>query len=243
MNERTFPFFGITVSSITYEELISHVHAARAAKKQVLITYLNQHVANLLSGDECFRNAIAKFHIIHPDGVGIWLALKFLFGSRFQTTRMTGSDFYSILLSDAEKENTRFFFFGDTESTLHALKKRVNMSVIAGTAPGFAFDTDSVIRQINSSGASVLLVGIGSPLQEQWIATNHASISVPVIIAVGEGLRVIAGTKKRGPVWIQKLGLEWLIRLLFQPKRLWRRYVLGIPLFVLRVFNEKLNLR
>lgn len=243
MDERTFSFFGIAVSGVSYDELISHVHAACATRQQVLITYINQHVANLLAGDEGFRDAIAKFQIIHPDGIGIWLALKFLYGSRFQTARMTGSDFYNLLLSDAEKENTRLFFFGDTESTLHELRKRVNNSMIAGTAAGFAFDTETVIRQINSSNASILLVGIGSPLQEQWIASNCSRIAVPVIIAVGEGIRVIAGTKKRGPVWVQKLGLEWLIRLLFQPKRLWRRYVLGIPLFVVKVINEKSNLR
>ena len=109
--------------------------------------------------------------------------------------------------------------------------------VIAGYNNGFAYENDKLLGMINKSKPDILVVGMGSPKQEEWIMNCKGNLDVKIIIAVGDGIKVFSGTKKRGPKVIQKLGLEWLVRLFFEPKRLWKRYLIGIPLFFIRLIK------
>jgi exopolysaccharide biosynthesis WecB/TagA/CpsF family protein len=235
--------FGLEITDATYDELLSLISSAYSGKNRLLITYITQHVANNICSDASLLDCYRKFHVRHPDGIGIWLASKAIYGKNGLSNRFTGSDLYPLLLSDAKRNGKKIFFFGDTRETLETLRERVEPELVAGTASGFEFDTKEVIDQINKSEADILFVGLGSPLQEQWIIAHSVSLNVPVIIAVGEGIRIAAGIKKRGPLWMQRIGLEWLVRLCTQPLRLWKRYIIGIPVFIIRVIKEKSNLR
>ena len=99
-------------------------------------------------------------------------------------------------------------------------------------------ENDTVIEKINTCLPDILLVGLGTPVQEQWIDRNQSKLAAPVVWAVGAVMDFIAGAVPRAPRWMREHGLEWLFRLWLEPGRMWKRYILGNPLFILRVFKE-----
>ena len=88
----------------------------------------------------------------------------------------------------------------------------------------------------------MLLVALGTPYQEEWISENKDKINIPIVIAIGSGLYFLSGTIKRAPKWMRNIGLEWFYRLFQEPKRLWRRYIIGIPIFVFNIIVIKVKL-
>ena len=163
-----------------------------------------------------------------------------MFGTKGFSNRQSGSDFYEILIKFCIKHQLKLFIFGDKDETLENIKTSYPELELVGLQNGFSFENDKILIEINKSNPDILIVGLGTPKQEEWIIQNKQLLKVNIIIAVGDGIKVFAGTKRRGPKWIQKIGLEWLIRLLFEPKRLWKRYIMGIPLFIFRVIKFKL---
>src|ERR1035437_2934626 len=111
---------------------------------------------------------------------------------------------------------------------------------ITGVHHGY-FDLydESIIEGVNSSNPFLLLVGLGAPRQEEGIARWKDKLNARKIVAVGGGLRVFAGDRRRGPMWVRNIGLEWLVRLLTEPAKTWKRYIIGIPLFIYRVLKQK----
>jgi N-acetylglucosaminyldiphosphoundecaprenol N-acetyl-beta-D-mannosaminyltransferase len=179
---------------------------------------------------------------VHPDGIGVFLASKFLYGKNGFTKRITGSDFYIELIKGSLKNNWSFFFFGDTDETLSKISKTNPDLFVKGFCNGFNFNNDKLIKDINTAKPDILIVGLGSPKQEDWIVTNRDNVNAKVIVAVGDGIKVFAGTKKRGTKLVRILGLEWFVRLINEPKRLWKRYLIGIPLFIFRILYYKFRL-
>ena len=95
-----------------------------------------------------------------------------------------------------------------------------------------------MLDEINHSGADILLVGLGSPKQDYWMAMHRENIRIPVLIGAGAAFDFLAGTKPQAPRWMQRSGLEWLFRLLCEPRRLWRRYLIGNLRFVVLMFRD-----
>ncbi|MEO8231852.1 MAG: WecB/TagA/CpsF family glycosyltransferase [Ignavibacteriota bacterium] len=182
-----------------------------------------------------------EFDVVHPDGIGVYLASKFLYGVNGLKERITGSDFYIELIQEGIKNSWSFYFFGDKEETLNRISVVNPQLTILGFSEGYNFITENILKNIENLKPDILIVGLGSVKQEKWITENKQSIHAKVIIAVGDGTKVFAGNKKRGPKLIQMIGFEWLIRLFFEPKRLWKRYLVGIPLFILRIIKYKLS--
>lgn len=115
------------------------------------------------------------------------------------------------------------------------------MLKICGWNNGYEDLDENIIDKINRAQPNILWVGLGTPLQEEWIIKNADLLSCNVIQAVGDLFALFAKTKRRGPVVLQKIGLEWFIRLLYNPKRYFKRYVLGIPIFIFFILREKLK--
>jgi len=99
---------------------------------------------------------------------------------------------------------------------------------------------ENILNEINSSNSDILFLGLGTPYQEKWIATFGKKTNIPIQIAAGSGIDFLSGVYKRAPEMLRKLGLEWLFRLFSEPKRLWKRYLLGIPHFVFLIIKQKL---
>ncbi len=178
------------------------------------------------------------------------LASKFLGGSIHR--RITGSDVFSELnLVLNKKGGYRYFFLGATENTLNALQKRFSLDypniVFAGAySPPYkpAFNDDDnqlMINAINAVSPDVLWVGMTAPKQEKWILQNREKLNVKFIGAIGAVFDFYVGTVKRSPVFFQKVGLEWLPRLIQEPRRLFRRNFVSSPLFIIMIVKQRLG--
>jgi len=236
---KTFNLLGIQLHNVSYSEILNTIQRTIQNQSQIIISYANLNSINLSYTNEGIKNLFPKFDIVHPDGFGVYLGLKILFGKESPANRMNGSDLYESLIQYGREHDYNFFFFGDEDITLNLIKSNWPELNVVGTQNGFNFDDSSLITKINQSNADILIVGLGTPKQEKWIVQNRKSINSKAIIAVGDGIKVFSGTKRRGPKIIQQLGFEWAIRLFFEPNRLWKRYFIGIPLFIFRVIKFK----
>lgn len=236
-----FEIFGVHIAGINYSEMLDFVLSAIANKDKKLITYVTAASLNSVFKNPELRKVYSKFDLIHPDGIGVYLALRFLYRAKGAKEKITGSDFYPLLEKEIVRRNLKIFFFGDTKQTLRELRKRKISKYIVGVQDGFYYDTNKTISEINSTEPDILFVGLSSPKQEIWVTENYLKLNANIIICVGEGIKVFAGTKKRGAGFIRKIGLEWLIRLIHNPKKFWKRYLIGIPLFIVRIIILKLQ--
>jgi len=236
-------FFGIPVEMINFDMLMQNIVSAIASGSRTTISYANLNTLNVLYKNVQLHELYSGFTIIHQDGVGVYLASKFLYAKNALANRLTGSDFYEYAKDYFAESPHRLFFFGDTEENLSAIREHSPRLNIVGLQNGYTFDDAQVIQSVNESNCDVLFVGLGSPKQEIWVQENKAKLNVPVIICVGDGIKVFCGKKVRGPIWAQKAGLEWFFRFIHDPVRLWKRYIIGIPLFFLRVFRIKVFTR
>lgn len=241
-NNKLF-ILNVGISKVDYLDILTSIDNTFKVQEEIILTGANVNTINLAVKNLAFRKTLSEFNILHPDGIGVFLTSRFLYGKNSFAKRITGSDFYMELIRESLLNNWSFFFFGDTDETLKRIPKEHPDLRIAGSCNGFDFNLDDLISQISKSNPDILIVGLGSPKQEQWIIENKNRIPTKVIIAVGDGIKVFAGTKKRGWKIFQILGLEWLVRLFFEPKRLWKRYIIGIPLFIFRIIKFKLSLK
>jgi N-acetylglucosaminyldiphosphoundecaprenol N-acetyl-beta-D-mannosaminyltransferase len=232
---------GIKVDKIDYYSLMEKIKSSIEHKIKLTVGYANAHVINLCNTDTNFAQIISGFDLIHPDGIGIQLAFKYVYRENAPHQRFNGSDFYPYLISDAISKKWRIFFFGHDFHTLEKIKLKNPELLIAGFQNGYNFDNKILAEVINVSKADILVVGLGSGKQEKWIIENKNLVNVPVIIAVGDGIKVFAGTKFRGPKFLRKIGLEWFIRTLRYPHLYARRYLLGNPLFLYRIIRFKMS--
>lgn len=186
-------------------------------------------------------NVLRSSDMVTADGFPIiWLSK--IVGKPLKQ-RVTGSDLTPALAARAAKEGLSLFLLGGAEGVAAAAAKSLQLTnpklKIAGTsAPfintqgpalqDFATDDEALLKNINSSGADILLVGLGNPKQELWFNRNRQKLQVPVAIGVGGTFEFITGTVKRAPLWMQKFNLEWLFRITQDPARLWRRYATGM---------------
>lgn len=177
--------------------------------------------------------------IVTADGVPVVWASKML-GEPIRG-RVTGLDLLPEFASVAAKRGYSFFFMGAAEGVgrrlAEALRKEYPDLQVAGTySPPFTArfseeENDRIIRAVNESGADVLWVSLTAPKQDYWIAQHMERLDVSVAIGVGAAFDVVAGNIRRSPKWMQKYGLEWLYRLIREPRRLWRRYLVEAPVF------------
>jgi len=211
--------------------------------RKLLISSPNVHICNYARKNLVFAKLINNFSLIHPDGIGVYFASKFLYGRKGLKERSTGTDLYLKLFTDIH--DLKYFLIGGVEDCQNRIEERFRSTNNSIKIVGSIFKISnniSDIDRINKSNADILMVALGTPFQEEWIIENKDKIDVPVIIAVGSGLDFLAGVKNRAPFWMRNIGLEWLYRLFQEPKRLWKRYILGIPVFIYYVLKQKVKL-
>jgi N-acetylglucosaminyldiphosphoundecaprenol N-acetyl-beta-D-mannosaminyltransferase len=196
--------------------------------------------------DSLFHEALMASDIIIPDGVGIVMACKVLAGKK--TTKIAGSDLHEVIINALNERKGSCFYLGSSDATLQKIKERFSREQPAVRVGLFSppyktvfnkVDTDSMINAVNEFNPDVLFVGITAPKQEKWVHENRHLINAPVICSIGAVFDFYAGTVKRpGKFWIS-IGLEWLPRLIREPRRLWRRTLISTPLFIWYVLCEK----
>ncbi len=213
-----------------------------------IVNTINPHSYIIARKDSIFREALLASDYLLPDGVGIVIAGRILAGKSIK--RISGSDLHEEVLTCLEKSSGSCFYLGSSEETLQKIEERLNSerpSVRAGFfSPPFKKefseeDNSAMIMKVNEFSPDVLFIGMTAPKQEKWVFKNRDRLNVPVICCVGAVFDFYSGTVKRpGKFWIS-LGLEWLPRLLGEPKRLWRRNFISNPWFLILVIREKVR--
>jgi len=231
----------LKIDKVDYLDLDNEITNAISNKGKLFISYANAHTVNRTYKNKNLADKLNSFDIIHPDGIGIYIASKILYGSNGFKKRISGSDFYPILAELSVKNNFRVFFFGHNEKTLNLINKNYPLLSIAGLQKGYNFDSQLVINSINTVSADILIVGLGFSKQEEWILKHKDELNCNVCISVGDGIKVFAGTKIRGPKFMRTLGLEWFVRFLTNPLKYFNRYIIGNPLFLLRILLIKIS--
>ena len=200
--------------------------------------FINAHCCNVMHRDRAYMKAVRCADVLLPDGIGVELAAR-MTGQRL-ASNLNGSDLIPALLAQAAKAGKSVYLFGGTPGTADAaaatLIQRIPDLQVAGTRDGFAGaqNTDAVIADINASGAHIVLVALGVPLQENWIDQHAHKLDAQLVTGVGAALDFLAGNVSRAPVWVRRARSEWIWRLAQEPRRLARRYLASNLTFLAR---------
>lgn len=206
----------------------------------------NVHTVVMGAKDENFRNITNDSLMSVSDGVPLLWASKMLTGEKYG--RCAGPDIMEDFFANANNDGLRHYFYGSTEKVLELMieklsKKYPKLEVAGYYSPPFrdmtSIEIKDVFDKINESKADIIWVGLGAPKQEIWMSKNW-SRSKSIMIGVGAAFDFFADTKKRAPLWMQKNGLEWLYRLLSEPNRLFKRYLITNTLFVMYLMKQLL---
>ncbi|HZS93316.1 MAG TPA: WecB/TagA/CpsF family glycosyltransferase [Chloroflexota bacterium] len=193
---------------------------------------------NVAYADRQYRDILNGADLVYCDGTGVRLGARI--AGLTLPERMTGADWIDDLAGLAVRDGLSLFLLGGVPGSARdaaaVLTHRYPGLTVAGTADGYHLDSES-IAAINAARPDVLLVGMGTPRQERWIAEHRVAIEVPVVWAVGALFDFVSGRIPRGPAWMTEHGLEWLCRLAAEPGKLWRRYLIGNPHFLWRVLR------
>jgi exopolysaccharide biosynthesis WecB/TagA/CpsF family protein len=235
---------GIPVLAICQGEAMNLLGRLIAERRFTRISFLNAHNANIAYTDPVFAEALDDFLIL-PDGIGVDMASKLLYGAPFPDN-LNGTDFVPAFLQASVRPLT-VGLLGTTRVNAEAAAKR--LSALAGQHSFVAIhdgyfspaDEPMILDRIGTLRPDVLLVAMGVPRQELWIARNIDARHCTLPIAVGALLDFLSGSVPRAPLPIRRMRFEWLFRLSIEPGRLWWRYVVGNPLFLLRVLRQKLS--
>lgn len=238
---------GVPVYALDREELTATFSSLLREGKKGWISYVNIHAVNLAQEFPWFRDFLARALITYCDGQGVRLGAAILGGHLPE--RIVMSEWIYDVCAVGEKENVKLFLLGSTDRVLQkaqrTLLQRFPRLLIVGTRHGYFAEeeTNRIVQSINVSAADVLIVGMGMPKQERWILHNYDKLNVSVFLNAGSCFDFVADEKPRCPSWLGRIGGEWLFRLILEPRRLWKRYLIGNPLFLSRVLRERLRIQ
>lgn len=242
---KTVKMFGCDVASITMKETIEEID------KRIQDRIATQHVVinagKVVQMDENPRltSIIRKCPIINADGQSIVWASKVL--GKPVPERVAGIDLMDKLIKLSAQKGYRVYFFGAKEevvtSVVRRYKDKYSNLQVAGYRNGYFSDEDmpQIIENMKNSNADILLVAFSSPNKEYWLDENIDKINIPFCMGVGGSFDVVAGKTVRAPLWMQRFGLEWFYRFLQEPRRMWKRYLIGNSKYIYITLKERFN--
>jgi N-acetylglucosaminyldiphosphoundecaprenol N-acetyl-beta-D-mannosaminyltransferase len=237
---RRVDLLGVGVDGVPRADLLDVV-AALLRRGRATVAYANVHVVNVAHGDAPLRAFLAAADLVYCDGGGVVLGARLL--GEHLPDRMTGADWIWDLAARAEREGWRLYWMGGEPGVTSAAAARLqerHPALVVGTDHGFHPDAAAVVARMNAFAPDIVLVGMGTPLQERWVAAHRGAIAAPVVWVTGATADFVSGKVSRGPAWLHDRQ-EWLARLLVDPRRLWRRYLLGNTVFLGRVARARLR--
>ena len=241
---------GVKIDNYTFDDVVERItdHAMKGVVPSYVVTPNAQHVLSL-QRDADFRSIYEKAFLAVPDGVSLLWSAKFL--KTPLNGRVNGTDLFEELSAVAERKGLKVFLLGGRPGAAEAAKKTLqarhpNLQIVGTHCPPYGFESQpeelaSINSKIKTAAPDILFVGLGAPKQEKWIYQNYQELGVPVSLGIGVSFELVADMVQRAPLWMQKWGLEWLFRLIVEPKRLWKRYVMGNPQFMWLVIKQRLG--
>lgn len=241
MPPQTVTLLDVHIDDIDLDSVLAFIESTITSRRQAVISYVNIHTLNLAYENDWFRTHLNGSDLAYCDGRGVQLA-AWLTGQKLRD-RFTPPDWIDQLCRMAVQHHWPLFFLGAkpgvADQAAQALSTRhPGLDIIThhGHFDHFGADNKTVLMKIRESQVKIILVGMGTPLQDKWISENMAHLAeVNIFLPVGAMFDYIADVLPRGPRWLTDNGFEWLIRLVVEPRRLWRRYLIGLPLFFYRI--------
>ncbi|MBK7106127.1 MAG: WecB/TagA/CpsF family glycosyltransferase [Ignavibacteriae bacterium] len=246
MNEK-INILGFQFTNSTFEELAEKVEENITKRQKYLIHNINPYILLEALKRKSFYQLLISFSDLYLDGIGIFIAAKILYGKNSFKKKITGTDLYPFLFRLADQKKYDVFFWGGSElacSTINSvlLKDYPNVNLVGNFSRNFN-DINYIKSQINEFLPDMIFIGLGTPVQENVSKDLFDCCNVKFIICVGSGLDYISGVYKRAPIIFRKIGIEWLVRLIYNPKQYWKRYLIGIPLFIFRIIKFKFSMK
>lgn len=242
MSSTRVAILGTEVDALSFSATLDAVD--EIVDKGVPTQHLAMNVGKvvLLRSDPALRTVASDCSIISADGVPVVWASRLL--GRPLPGRVNGTDLMEALCERAAQRGWSVYFFGARREVVEAVARWAESTHpglrVAGSRDGYFAESDSeeIVAEIAASGASILFLGFPSPRKELWLHRHLADLGVPFCMGVGGSFDVIAGHLRRAPPWMQRNGLEWLFRLVQEPRRMWKRYLVGNAKFVLILLAE-----
>lgn len=235
---------GVDISALNRSEAVSRLDAALdSSDRPIRVAFANANLLNMASSDAGYRALLGSFTVLN-DGVGVDIASRMKYGRAFEDN-LNGTDFLPYFLEHA-RNDLRIYLIGSSNDVIYSAARSVAMHWrrhrVVGWRSGYFLRPQSAaaaVEAVRRSGADVVLVGMGNPLQERWIAEHGAATGAKVLIGVGALFDFMAGAVPRAPGWVRQARLEWAYRLACEPRRLARRYLIGVPAFLARALADR----
>lgn len=240
---------GAPIDAVSWSESLSRISTWSLNNESRMVCICNVHSVVTASQNAEFERVVSAADMATPDGAPVAWMLRRL--GHVNQQRINGPDLMWRYCEQAQYRDESVFFYGSTEETLSTLKVKLlaafpSLKIAGAISPPFraltAAEDAAIVEQINASGAGVVWVSLGCPKQELWMAAHRGRINA-VMVGVGAAFDYHAGTIKRAPLWMQNAGLEWLHRLLSEPRRLWKRYLVTNTLFIMKAAKQLLFAR
>ncbi len=242
---------GVQVHPLTVDQLHEELAQLIETDAHAEVLHVNVHGMNLSADNPWLRDYLNQAEIVFCDGAGIILGARIL--GQHIPERITYADWMWQLAEFAAARGYSFYFLGAKPGIAQTAADRMIAHFpelkIAGVRDGYFNkdnghpDNEAVLADINAARPNILIVGMGMPMQERWLLDNWSRIDANIALTGGAVFDYISGDLKRAPAWMTNNGLEWLGRLLIEPRRLWQRYIVGNPVFLARVIRERLHHR
>ncbi len=225
-------FFNLKMNVLRKKEVLQICKHYLNSEERLVIFFINAHCFNIAQKNHEYLQAVNEADLLLNDGIGLKIA-SFFTSIRFHDN-LNGTDLIPEILEISSKSDAGVYFFGGKESvSVKAAERTMSMFPglpVLGYHSGYFDDKEEkeIIQEINSSGAKILVIGMGVPKQELWTSLNKTKLkNVDIIICGGAILDFLAGEIPRAPLLMRKIYMEWLFRLLLEPRRMWKRYLIG----------------
>lgn len=221
---------------------------SRLKEEKILINTLNAHCYNVARTDPVYNEALINCDVLIPDGVSVIWAMRWISGIKLQ--KISGTDLFYYEMERLQKMDGKCFFLGSSHATLSKITERVSrefprikvQTYSPPYKPDFLPEENTLMKEfINAFKPDVLFIGMTAPKQEKWAYQHFKQLEVGHVCCIGAVFDFYAGTVERAPEWMIKAGLEWFYRLIQEPRRMWKRYLIGNTKFLWYLVQEKID--
>jgi len=244
---KTINLMGIRIDALDTMGLCRKVVDFAGRKEQHTVMYVNADCMLIAQNNKQYQQVLNRGDLVYADGIGVVLGAR-LWGNRLPG-RSTAADFFPDFCKTFADQGLRLYFLGGKPGVAHAAADRLMADIpglmIVGTQHGYFKENETarVIAEINGAGPDIVIIGFGAPKQELWIRDHGEDLEASVLWGVGGLFDFLSGKTPRGPQWLLDCGFEWLCRLMAEPGRLWRRYLVGNTKFVVLLFWHRYIVR
>jgi len=236
----TYTVIDAEITAATMNQAIAKVREMANGNKKGYACFVNAHVSVMTRQDESLRHAVNQASFAFSDGMPVYLIGRYLFNKKIE--KISGPDFMGRMFNDAEGRKLRHYFYGGKPEVLEQLvdklkKKYPDCQIVGAESPPFRplleEEQRQAIGRMIDANAQLIWIGLGAPKQELWMQKSSNLLDSAILLGVGAAFDFHAGTVQRAPSYVQKIGMEWLHRLMQEPSRLWKRYFLTNSFFLL----------